>query len=95
MKRKNKQKLEMKMNEYQEAQTFKINQEEQQVGKNDISLDFHSLKKEQSLVFSRRGSHTSITSQVTSKSQFKSSTSKPNLNLPKEDLKDPKIKSFK
>ena len=85
----------MKMNEYQEAQTFKINKEEEQVGKNDISLDFHSLKKEQSLVFSRRGSHTSITSQVTSKSQFKPSSSKSNLNLPKEDTKEEKAKSFK
>lgn len=58
------------MNEFQEAQTFKINQEEKGQ-KNDISLNFHSLKKEQSLMFTRRGSHTSITSQVTSQSQFK------------------------
>lgn len=37
----------------------------------DISLDFHSLKKEQNLVFTRRDSSTTLTSQVTTQSQFK------------------------
>lgn len=46
----------------------------------DISLDFHSLKKKQNLVFKRRGSNVSITSQVTSQSHFK------------EKQKSPKIK---
>lgn len=73
------------MNEYKEAQLFEIKHGENSDPKKDISLDFHSLKKKQNLQFVRRGSNTSITSQVTSKSQFTRRGSNAFLKLIKED----------
>jgi len=54
--------------------------------KKDISQDFHSLKKEQSLVFSGRDSVTSITSQVTSNSIFHQRKIPKNLELKEEKV---------
>lgn len=57
-----------KLNEYKEAQIYQQNKDDRDA--KDISLDFHSLKKKQNLIFNRRGSNVSITSQVTSQSRF-------------------------
>jgi hypothetical protein len=72
------------INEYKEAQLFELKQNEAYDPKGDISLDFHSLKKKQNLKFVRRGSNTSVTTQVTSKSKFKNNNSKGLIKLIKE-----------
>ena len=64
---------------------FEIKQGENYDPKKDISLDFYLLKKKENLKFERRGSNTSITSQVTSKSQFTGKGSNALLKLIKED----------
>ncbi|CAI2361914.1 unnamed protein product [Moneuplotes crassus] len=54
------------LNEQKVLQRQKENKKERK----DISLDFHSLKREQNLVFSRRESNTTLASKVTTKSKF-------------------------
>jgi hypothetical protein len=86
------------INEYKEAQLFELKQNEAYDPKGDISLDFHSLKKKQNLKFARRGSNTSVTTQVTSKSQFKNSGSKGLMKLIKERVltdKEKNVESIK